>query len=276
MRDASLTVSSQLALSRAAALSQVVHLEPSLLPKPVEQYRQLIASLGEALDLFSCVRVIREQIPRRETVLDVLPERTELVSSVLITLHAIAHSLHTHGAVLQYLPDPREALNALVEAVEQHIDAEGADCPIGPDWGFSPMHQRAKSAGLASQSTLAGPPNDTDKVPFPRARFDSVRSMDSVSSFGQRKKLGLSFAYALAENEAISEFVAALERAVDICRQLYGVASFIDQQEVPGHMSMHVRRGDPGSPTRSEARVSMSGQMSPPLFPPPQHSIRTR
>jgi hypothetical protein len=69
-----------MALTRASNLCHLVHIEASLLPKPVKKYEALIRNLTELLNLFSGLRAIRKNIPRKVTVVDVLPERTELVS----------------------------------------------------------------------------------------------------------------------------------------------------------------------------------------------------
>lgn len=73
----------QMVLTRAANLCDLVHIETSLLPKPVKKYRKLIADLNELVNLWSGLRAIRQNIPRKLTVLDVLPQRTELVSEAL-------------------------------------------------------------------------------------------------------------------------------------------------------------------------------------------------
>lgn len=69
----------QMILTRASNLCNLVHIETSLLPKPVKKYRKLIGDLNELLNLWSGLRAIRQNIPRKLTVLDVMPQRTELV-----------------------------------------------------------------------------------------------------------------------------------------------------------------------------------------------------
>jgi hypothetical protein len=71
-------------LTRASNLCGLVHIETSLLPKPVKKYRKLIRDLNELLNLWSGLRAIRQNIPRKLTVLDVLPQRTELVRKIYL------------------------------------------------------------------------------------------------------------------------------------------------------------------------------------------------
>lgn len=80
-------------------------------------------------------------------------------------------------------------------------------------------------------------------------------------------KLGLSFAFALAENEAISEAVQTLSDIVETCKDLYGVASFIQQDDLHhlGENMSSFLHTPVRTPTRS-ARQSFSD--SPRSLPP--------
>ena len=69
------------------------------MPKPVARYRSLIANLEELLNLFSGLKAIRQHVPRKVTVTDVVAERTELVRLAFqpskdlqpLTKHAVLH-----------------------------------------------------------------------------------------------------------------------------------------------------------------------------------------
>lgn len=226
----------QLSLSRAKALSQVIHLEVSLLPKPVAQYRRLIAALEEGLNLLSALRAIREHIPR-SMVAELLAERTELVSSLLITMRAISHSLYQHVSTPQFLPDPNAALGHLIAAMKEQMCARHA---VSLAIHGSPPAVAAEpiEAGTSPATTLVealAPRSALNKPSCPMSK----RRRSMLSTRSDPGNLDFGFAFALAENEAISEIITALTAALDICKQLYGEASIIDQQDVQ-HISLHI------------------------------------
>lgn len=172
------------------------------------------------------------------------------ISSILIILHAISHSLHTHSPVPQFLPHPYLALEHLIAAIEEHVES----------LAFSVTSSEASSSQVSSvQSTaLSSSLSSSDGVPFPSL------SQNPLPMSGQDRKLGFSFAFALAENEAISEAVDTLGDIIETCKDLYGVASFIQQDEVHylGDVSSYLHT-PVRSPTRS-ARQSFSGSERPP------------
>lgn len=96
------------------------------------------------------------------------------------------------------------------------------------------------------------------QVPFP-SRLKSL-GLDGLAG----GKLGFSFAFALAENEAISEAVETLSDIVETCKDLYGVASFIQQDEVQhlGDFSSYLHT-PVRTPTRSARQSFYEGQRSP-------------
>lgn len=67
-------------IGQCQSLAQIQHLEVSLLPKPYKLHSRLNASLKRILEVLIEIRTLRLSIPRRETVLDVLPLRQDLVS----------------------------------------------------------------------------------------------------------------------------------------------------------------------------------------------------
>lgn len=221
-------------LVHSSSLCALVHLETSLLPKPIRSYTHLVGELNDLVNLFAGLRQIRQHIPRQLTVMDVLPQRTEFVSSILLTLHAISHSLHTRSAIPQFLPQPRVFLEHLVTAIETHIegtysthvtpmtspratrynsDARDSDRPVSAE----PIGSHREFAGTSEGTTAV-----RSSVAFPTLAKSS-------SEAGHR--VDFSFIYALAEIEAISEAVETIEEILDICRDLYGVATFIQAEE---------------------------------------------
>lgn len=67
-------------IGQCQSLAQIQHLEVSLLPKPYKLHSRLNGSLKSILEVLIEIRTLRLSIPRRETVLDVIPLRQDLVS----------------------------------------------------------------------------------------------------------------------------------------------------------------------------------------------------
>ena len=224
-------------LARASSLCSLIHMEMSLLPKPIAQYRSLVASLDKLLSLFSGLRSIRQHIPHKLTVIDLLPQRTEFVSSMLVTLYAISHSLHMRSPVPQFLPQPRHFLNRLVAAIEEHIEEAYARTSTYGALPLTPL------AAPSSPETVEAFPNGLTEHPASsNASHSPFHATPCVSTSYQTAgnqqgpepiKLGFSLAFALAETEAISEAVEAMDRILAICKTLFGTASFIQAEEAP-------------------------------------------
>ncbi|KDQ59407.1 hypothetical protein JAAARDRAFT_32964 [Jaapia argillacea MUCL 33604] len=108
-------------LHRLGVLITTMNDELSLLPKPMRMYRQVVSTLQKVLDLFTGLRKVRENIPRKETVTTVFKERRELVSCVCITLFACEHAFRARQPIPQFLPSARHALQALTTQVDESI-----------------------------------------------------------------------------------------------------------------------------------------------------------
>lgn len=154
----------------------------------------------------------------------------------------------------QFLPHPHAALEHLILAIEEHVETV-ATSPLGSGPGTSQQLPSIQSTLVSSSF------GSSNKVPFPS--FSPPSPMRSSSG-----KLGFSFAFALAENEAISEAVDTLSDIIETCKDLYGVASFIQQDEVDNmgdnvasYLHTPVR-----TPTRS-ARQSFSDTQRSPASP---------
>lgn len=65
------------------ALVAVQRQEVSLLPRPIKLYSEIIDASERLLEVLIEIRVLRFGVPRKETVLDVLPIRRELVGVFL-------------------------------------------------------------------------------------------------------------------------------------------------------------------------------------------------
>ncbi|KAJ9119016.1 hypothetical protein QFC22_003505 [Naganishia vaughanmartiniae] len=184
-------------ISQCQSLAQIQHLEVSLLPKPYKLHLRLNQSLSNILELLVEIRMLRLSIPRRETVLDVLPLRQDLVSSVYITLFAIGHASRSRSPLPQFLPSPHEALNKWGKAVEKLL---GESRP--PSGTQSPV------------------PSENGPHVFPRG----LRTSNAMD---------LAALYAFAEREALSRLCDVLDETVEIARGLFGTQAFLEPKTLP-------------------------------------------
>jgi hypothetical protein len=163
-------------ISQCQSLAQIQHLEVSLLPKPYKLHLRLNQSLSRILELLVEIRMLRLSIPRRETVLDVLPLRQDLVSilwhhsppaysnsdfqvsSVYITLFAIGHASRSRSPLPQFLPSPRDALNKWGKAVERLLGESrppsGTQSPVPSESGGHAYPRGLKTSNAMELAAL--------------------------------------------------------------------------------------------------------------------------
>ena len=67
-------------IERSRLLVDIQKKEVSLLPRPIKLYSEILDCLERVIEMFAEIRVLRFSVPRKATVLDVLPLRRELVS----------------------------------------------------------------------------------------------------------------------------------------------------------------------------------------------------
>lgn len=171
----------------------------------------------------------------------------------MIVLHAISHSLHTHSPVPQFLPHPHAALEHLVTAIEDHLNTFATSPLSNGSPGSLPMSSIQSTLVASSLESYGNSSVPMDGPALP------VRKPGN--------KLGLSFAFALAENEAISEAVQTLSDIVETCKDLYGVASFIQQDDLHNlgeNMSSFLH-----TPVRTPTRSARQSFSDSPRSPPP-------
>lgn len=99
----------------------------------MKKYRELVRTLQKLLDLFTGLRQIRENIPRKETVIEVVEQRRELVSCITLTLFACELVFGARHHLPQFLPSSRLALDNLKRSIDLHIrkTRENFDGPLG-------------------------------------------------------------------------------------------------------------------------------------------------
>lgn len=74
------TTDSQSDLQISRTLIAIQRKEISLLPRPIKLYSEMVDAIERLLETLAEVRTLRFSVPRKATVLDVLPLRREFVS----------------------------------------------------------------------------------------------------------------------------------------------------------------------------------------------------
>ncbi|ODN99547.1 hypothetical protein L198_03391 [Cryptococcus wingfieldii CBS 7118] len=169
-------------------LMKIQQQEVSLLPRPIKLYSEIIDAIERLLETLNEIRILRFSVPRKETVLDVLPLRRELISTVLINLWASSHAYGSRGPLPQFLPSPRVPLSELMDVTEEH------------------------SRHLRSARHNHHHPRET-------------QSTRSTMAEGYQAELAV--LYGMAENEALGEVCNILEELVASARTLFGTQSFL-------------------------------------------------
>ncbi|EUC59436.1 fusaric acid resistance-like protein [Rhizoctonia solani AG-3 Rhs1AP] len=93
-------------------LTQMDH-EVSLMPKPTRLYREGTETVQRIADLMSGLRKIRENVPHREAIHQVLQHRQQTISCICIVLFTCEHAFRSRQPLPQILPSPRKAFDEL-------------------------------------------------------------------------------------------------------------------------------------------------------------------
>ncbi|WVF67982.1 hypothetical protein IAT40_002744 [Kwoniella sp. CBS 6097] len=196
-------------LTLSRTLISIQRQEISLLPRPVKLYSEIIDASERLLETLVEIRMLRFSVPRKATVLDVLPIRRELISTILINLWACGHAFQSRSPLPQFLPSPRSPLAELMEVTDEHardmrafrhtyVDGEGKTRERGRALGGTAM-ERERSASPAVSGTSS-------------ATYQAE----------------MAILYAMAENEALGEVCNILEEIVAAAKTLFGSQSFLD------------------------------------------------
>ncbi|KAF8061449.1 hypothetical protein FPV67DRAFT_1703736 [Lyophyllum atratum] len=100
-----------------------------LVQKPMRCYRQIVDVLQRLLDLLTGIRKIRENIPRKETVEEVIPQRREMMSCVCLSFFACEHAFRSRQSLPQFIPSVRDAFRTLEKDVEERIAEAQKETP---------------------------------------------------------------------------------------------------------------------------------------------------
>ncbi|WVQ95542.1 hypothetical protein IAU59_002639 [Kwoniella sp. CBS 9459] len=198
-----------LMLSRT--LISIQRQEISLLPRPVKLYSEIIDASERLLETLVEIRMLRFSVPRKATVLDVLPIRRELISTILINLWACGHAFQSRSPLPQFLPSPRSPLAELMEVTDEHAcDMRAFRNIYADEEGKSRERGRALNATAMKRERSASP------------------AINGTGSATYQAEMAI--LYAMAENEALGEVCNILEEIVAAAKTLFGSQSFLDPQ----------------------------------------------
>jgi len=128
-------------LRRAKALRKLVQLEVRLLPVPLLVYTSMIQLLEYILDDLTNLHRIRAQMSlsvRHHVFRDVLRERRDVMSSILLNLFALPRALQSRSPLPQFLPSMIEKQELLMKAVSIN-DSQKSLCGWDYLWYFAEM-----------------------------------------------------------------------------------------------------------------------------------------
>ncbi|UZJ51605.1 hypothetical protein CBS101457_000925 [Exobasidium rhododendri] len=224
---------------------EIMHIEISLIPKPIHTLSLVVKTLQRIADLLALLRKCREvslRIIRKEACFNVLNLRKELVSSILLSLWIIGQSLTTKERLPQFLPSCRSALEELTEAMREQIDQNNS-------------HQLHKEGDNAMRLSK---PSQGDLIPSPspiRTSLSSARlhgrghtatsltppspSTPRPQSQRPRKTIDYSYFFVFAEHSLLSEIIFEVEKLLFLTRLLVGERNFIDSDYLPNHYGGH-------------------------------------
>lgn len=187
-------------IARSRMLVDIQRGEISLLPRPIKLYTESIDLTERLIATFAEIQTLRFSLPRKATVLDVLPIRRELVSALLVNLWACAQAFRSRSPLPQHLPSPRIPLGEVMDATDEHAH------------GVRSMRARENHRRQAEAMGLA------------RGRAGHTQGdREDVDENAE-----LAVLYGMAENEALGEAINAVDELAASARALFGTQSFLD------------------------------------------------
>lgn len=203
---------------------EIMHVELSLVPKPIHTLSLVLKTLQRVADLLVLLRKCREvalRIIQKESCFNVLNLRKELVSNLLLSFWIVGQSLVTKEPMPQFLPSCREALVDLTEAMRGEIDS-------------NVLKVRTVDAGSKShESDIATAPVAATFSIFNRRRHRQGQSGQSTPR--QQKVIDYSYFFVFAEHTLLSEIIFEVEKLLYLTKMLVGESSFIDSHYLPRH-----------------------------------------
>ncbi|KAG8735520.1 hypothetical protein FRC10_010422 [Ceratobasidium sp. 414] len=133
LRGAKLDLKLREMISREDVLLKQMEHEISLMPKPTQLYRNATETVQRIADLMSGLRRIRENVPQKEAITQVLQHRQHVVSCICIVLFTCEHAFRSRRPLPQMLPSPRRAFETLSREMMEALQ----DAPRATDIAYA-------------------------------------------------------------------------------------------------------------------------------------------
>lgn len=194
-------------LTQCDALKTIMAIEISLVPKPLAVIDRIYQRLQMIFVLFVVLRLSREMHlaqAHMEALSDVLPQRQELVSTVMLDLWMIGQSMITRSRMPQFAPSTRRAVDELNAAIALSYHEVIGD----EKYSFS-QRPRLYDGPVLRQRIATGLSANTD--PILRTKSRSYAGT----------------LYVLAEHSILSHVALSLEALLHLLRFMLGELRFV-------------------------------------------------
>lgn len=204
----------------------VMQLEVSLIPKPIETLRIFLDTLQRTRNWLVLLRRVREtalQAFRKQANFNILNIRKELVSSLLLSLWIVAESMLTKTKLPQFLPSCRAILHDLTIAMQQHSFQ-------ATNGNFSGCTSTAQGPALDR------PTQDQIHTPDKRTNEKTTEEESQIlleNAHDEDKALEYSPFFVFAEHVILSELIFEIEKLLVLTKLLVGESQFIRTHFLP-------------------------------------------
>lgn len=194
-------------LTQCDALKSVMTSEISLVPKPVAIMDRIYQRLQMIFVLFVVLRASRETHQMQvynETISHVLPQRQELVSTIMLDLWMIGQSMNTRSRMPQFAPSTRRAVDELNAAIAlSYHEVLGDDKML-----------------VSRQKRLYDGPEV-------RQRIATGFSVHANSALRKNSRTYTGTLFVLAEHCILSQVALSLEALLHLLRYMLGELRFV-------------------------------------------------
>jgi len=194
-------------LTQCDALRAIMTSEISLVPKPVAVMDRICQRLQMIFVLFVVIRMTREthQVEvYKEALFHVLPQRQELVSTVMLDLWMIGQSMNTRSRMPQFAPSSRRAVDELNAAIALSYHEVLGD----------------ERNSVSQQKRLYNGPEL-------RQRIATGLSVNVNPALRKNSRTYTGTLYVLAEHAMLSQVAFSLEALLHLLRYMLGELRFV-------------------------------------------------
>ncbi|CAD6900590.1 unnamed protein product [Tilletia controversa] len=246
-------------LAQSRSLIALMSLEVSLAPKPTVLLGKIINHLARIADLLVGLRLCREHAMKGKLhahlVLNVLENRTELISAILISFFAVGASVRNRTPLPQFLPSARVALEELTTSLHEQLsqhDSRGAATAgtstpdafhalrslYGRRPGWKRQHSNSERVSRSRSPTNHTPegvstPARASIGPTPSNTHNLLQSAIQHNARRYAAPPKLAHFFALAEHSLLEQIVSELEHVLELTRRLCGTATILEMAYDP-------------------------------------------